>query len=140
MSDFRTMFNAEHIGAWDLPPAGATVIIDKVRAGEITGQNGKKDKKPIVSFRGKQKTCVFNKTNCKIVAGMYGPDTKNWVGKAITIFPTTTSFGGLTVECIRVKPVIPQAPNNTRGVTTELPDGSEAVEPDEEREAIEGDA
>jgi hypothetical protein len=140
VSDFRTMFDSIHIGAWDLPPTGATVIIESVKAGKIKGAKGKEDRKPIVSFRGKKKTMVFNKTNCKIVAAMYGTDTANWEGKAITIFSTTTDFGGTTVECIRVKPIIPQAPNNTRGGTTELADGSVDAETDEEREAIEGDA
>jgi hypothetical protein len=38
---------------------------------------------------------------------MYGKDTDNWAGKWITIFPTTTEFGGETVDCIRVKPGVP---------------------------------
>lgn len=107
MADYRTMFDRDYIGAWDLGGKDATVTIANVKAGELTGQGGKKAKKPVVLFEGKEKGFALNKTNGKIIAGMYGPDTTAWVGKKITIYPTMTSFGSEQVECIRVRTMVP---------------------------------
>ena len=108
MSDYRSMFDRDYIGAWDLSGKDVVVTIASVAAGELTGTGGKKAKKPIVKFEGKEKGFALNKTNGKIIAGMFGPDTTKWVGKRITIFPTMTSFGSEQMECIRVRPVEPK--------------------------------
>ena len=111
MTDYRGMFDREYLGAWDLQGRDVTLTITRCVAGELTGSGGKKAKKPLVYFKGKggteTKPLALNKTNGKLIAGMYGPDTTAWVGKKITIYATTTSFGGDTVECIRVRPGIP---------------------------------
>lgn len=105
---YRAMFDNEYLGAWDIPTGrNVAVTIERVEARELTSQRGK-DHKPVVFFRGKQKGMVMNKTNCKAIAGMYGTDTTQWVGKPIAIYSTTTSAGGETVECLRVRPTPPQ--------------------------------
>lgn len=105
MAHYRSMYNNDYIGAWDLP-RDATVTIRKVEAKNLTSQRGK-DKKPVIYFEGREKGFVVNKTNAKAIAGMYGVDTDAWVGKRITLYATTTSAGGETVACIRVKPSVP---------------------------------
>jgi hypothetical protein len=104
--DYRTMFDSEYLGAWDLP-RDATVTIASVKAGQLVGEKGRTAKKPIITFAGKQKAFAANKTNCRTIAAMYGTDTRQWVGKRITIYATTTEFGGKSVECIRVRPGVP---------------------------------
>lgn len=104
--DYRKMFDSEYIGAWDLP-RDVTVTIASVKAGQLTGQQGRKAKKPILRFERTEKGMAANKTNCKIIAAMYGTNTREWVGKRITLYATTTEFGGETVECIRVRPQVP---------------------------------
>ena len=32
-----------------------------------------------------------------------GYDVDGWIGKSVVLYPATTSFGGETVDCIRVK-------------------------------------
>jgi hypothetical protein len=64
-------------------------------------------KKPVIVFAGKKKKFAVNKTNGKTIAGMYGTDVAAWKGKQVTLYPTTTRFGGETVECIRVRPAVP---------------------------------
>jgi hypothetical protein len=108
MADYRSMFDRDYIGAWDLGGKDVTVTIASVAAGELVGNGGKKAKKPIVKFEGKEKGFALNKTNGKIIAGMYGTDTTAWIGKRITIYPTETTFGSEQMECIRVRPVVPQ--------------------------------
>lgn len=108
MPDYRTMFDSDYLYAFHLQGKELTVEISRVTGGEVTGTGGKKSRKPVCYFKGKEKPLALNKTNCKTIAGMYGPDTAKWVGRCIAIYPTTTSFGNETVECIRVKPGVPR--------------------------------
>lgn len=107
MSDVRAMFDDIHVKAWDLEGKDRIVTIEKVTAGELKDKSGKSSKKPIVHLAGKSKGLVLNKTNMKTVAAMYGYDTRAWAGQKIIIYPTTTSMGGETVDCIRVRPRVP---------------------------------
>ena len=109
MTDYRTLFGKEHLGSWDLP-RDVTLTIERVTQGELRVPGGKKvDKRPIVHFQGTPKTLVLNATNGKAIASIYSPQVETWAGKRITIYATTTSFGGETVPCIRVRPVKPPA-------------------------------
>lgn len=110
-TDVRAMFEREYLGAWDLQGRDVTVEIAKVEAAElfITSANAKK-KKPVVSFKGTPKKLVLNKVNSDTVAKMYGYDTKAWIGKKITLYPTTARCGRETVDAIRVRPKAPSGP------------------------------
>lgn len=112
MADYRSMFNSEYIGAWDLP-RDATVTIVRVEARELTSARGK-DKKPVIWFQGRTKGMVCNKTNAKAIAAMYGKDVSQWLGKRVTLYATTTSAGGETVDCIRVRPGIPKGKDDAQ--------------------------
>jgi hypothetical protein len=107
VTDYRGMFDRDYIGSWDLAGRDVTVEIEGVKQGELS--NGKqKNKKPILSMVGKEKKLALNKTMCLSIAGMYGNDTRKWVGKFITLYPTTTTFGRQTVDCIRVRESVPR--------------------------------
>jgi hypothetical protein len=110
MPDIRTMFDNKYLYHFDLPnPAGTTVKIVKVEPHVVEDPRTKtKQAKPLVYFRGQAKGLVFNKTNTKTVGQLYGFKTEDWLGKFVTLYVTTTSAGGQTVECIRVRPQIPQ--------------------------------
>lgn len=109
MPHWKEMTDREYLFAFDLKGKDCTVTIDKVTAGTLV--NGtKKTRKPLVFFKESKegKPLGMNATNCKTVAALYGTDTDAWIGKRITLYPTTTSFGGETVECIRVRPAVPK--------------------------------
>lgn len=109
MAHFKQFFDSEFAGVWDLEGRDRVVTIAKVAGGQVGGHQGKaKSKKLIVGVRELDKPIVCNVTNAKAIAGMYGPDVREWVGKRITLYPTTTSFGGQTVDCIRVRPTPPR--------------------------------
>lgn len=112
------MFSANWLVAAHLQGRDATVVIESVRAGEIVGEAGRKDKMPIVRLKGKELPLGLNKTNCKTIAAMYGSDTSQWVGKSITLFPTTCKAkeGGI-VDCIRIRPSVP-----TQASSSKVPD------------------
>ncbi len=106
----KMMNEKEMLYAHDLDGRDVTITIDKVIGGELVGENNKKSKKPIVHIKGKSKKLALNVTNCKVIEQLTGtPDPAEWAGVRITLFPTTTDFGGKTVECIRIRPHHPKA-------------------------------
>lgn len=125
MADYRSMFDSAYIGAWNLVdkkgrPREVTVTITDVKAETLN--NGKsKNKKPVVYFAGSPLGIVINKTNAKAIAGMYGNDTTQWIGKLITLFPTQVQFGGETKDGIRVRPGIPKGGATPDGITAGPP-------------------
>jgi len=108
-TDFRTLFDRDYIGAFDLQGREATVTISKVVGGELTAVGGRKSKKPILYFEGKEKGMIANKTNAKTIAALYGNFVEGWKGKRITLFVSSTrdpSTGG-DIDCIRIRPLVP---------------------------------
>ena len=132
MVHYRSLYDgSDFLFAFDLLGKDQTVTIEKVVAGEVSGEKGRKSKKPIVSFVGAKKRLALNKTNGKTIAAMYGTDTEQWTGKRVTLFPTTTDFGGETVECIRCRPNRPPEPRNTgKGATVEPDPHGDGPPPD----------
>ena len=107
--DVRSFFEKDFLYAYDLQGREWTLTIAKVVQGKLTGTGGKSTKKPVVYFKGREKGLALNITNVKTVGSMYGFVAADWVGKRITIYPTTTTFGSATVDCIRVKVGVPGA-------------------------------
>ena len=110
--DYRAMYDGKYLGAWNLVDAQGTqrdciVTISGVKAAEVVMEGGAKNKKPVISFEGRALPMVCCKTNAKTIAGMFGNDTKEWIGKRITLYSTTTQVGGATKDCIRVRPTPP---------------------------------
>ena len=115
------MTDREFIFAFDLNGKDVSVTIVRVEAGSLTSSGGRKTKKPVVYFDGKEKGLALNSTNAKTIAALYGNYTERWVGQSVTLYPTTTQMNGETVECIRIRP---QAPKSSRS----KPTGSDVVE------------
>lgn len=60
-------------------------------------------KKIVLSFKGKDKTLVLNKTNARKIADANGWNTDDWVGKEVVLYPDKTEFNGKMVDCIRLR-------------------------------------
>jgi len=109
-TDYRSMFDREYIGSFDLPLGSGdlTLTIKRVVGGELTAMGGRKSKKPIIHFRENVKPLICNKTNSKTIAALYSNFVEAWAGKQITLFRSTTRNpdGGDDVECIRVRPKV----------------------------------
>lgn len=114
MADFRSFFDRDYIASFDLGGRDQVVTIRKVEGATLTGQGGRKTRKPVLHFEGKEKGLALNKTNARTIAAMYSNDTDNWVGKRITLYPAETMFGSERMECIRVRPAPPKAVKNER--------------------------
>ncbi len=110
--DVRTLYDKEYLYAFDLQGKDVTVVIESVKGGTLVGTGGKSNKKPVIRFKGKEKALALNITNARVIAALYGGfDAELWLGKSITLYPTTTTFGSQTVECIRIRNTKPAKRN-----------------------------
>lgn len=110
--NINTAFPSKYVKASDLKDQTHVVKIADVKIEEV-GQN--KDTKPVAYFEGRSKGMVLNKTNSRKIAQIAGsPETEDWVGVEVAIYPTETEFGGESVECIRIK-----APKGTTRVVAD---------------------
>lgn len=106
--DVRSMFDKAFLYHFDLQGRDVTVVISKVTQGKVMGTDGKAQKKPVCYFKGKEKGLALNITNVRTIGSIYGTfEAEKWVGKAVTLYPTTTQMAGRTVECIRIRPTKP---------------------------------
>lgn len=121
MTHFQQLYDRDYLGSWDLPEDRDVVVtISGVKGGELVANGGRKNKKPIISFEGKDKKFVCNKTNAKAIAGMYGNHVEKWAGKKIALYVSTTrdpSTGG-DIPCIRVRPQVPASKPSSSSSTS----------------------
>ena len=121
---WKSMTDRDYIFAFDLNGKDMTVTIARVTQGELTNAGGKKTKKPVVYFERAQKGLALNATNAKTIATLYGNYVESWTGKQVTLYPSTTSMGGETVECVRIRPSVPKTkPTQAESQPEENDDG-----------------
>lgn len=101
-------FPSSFLKADDLNNQSVTVEISSVELTEL-GQGRDKETKLLVSFRGKEKKLVCNKTNASTIAKLYGDDTDGWIGNKVTLQPREVEFQGDMVLAIRVSLMKPGA-------------------------------
>lgn len=122
------IFSSKYLSAADLRGRDVTVTIEGATIEKM--QNG--EKKLALTFRGKEKGFLVNRTNFNSIAEALGTDeTDDWEGRAITIYPSETDFQGKTVDCVRVrrrKAEDFQAPPRARKTEpADLPDDDETA-------------
>lgn len=108
MANVFDSFPSKYLRAADLPDEGQTYMMADVTR-EPVGQGDDQESKLILYFDGEKRGLVLNKTNATTIAEMYGPDTDDWEGCPITLFPTQTDYQGKQVECIRIRKRKPKA-------------------------------
>lgn len=99
--EINTVYAGDYLRAADLQGREVTLTISD--AGTDTFDDGKTQ--VILSFEKTAKRLGLNKTNANTIANDlgYGTDALRWIGKKITVFPTTTEFQGKNVPCIRIR-------------------------------------
>lgn len=98
-------FPSNYVKAADLRGKECPAIISRVVVEKLGD-----DDKPVVYFEGKEKGVVLNKTNAMNIATMHGPETDNWPGKHVILYPAWVDFQGRSVEAVRIRPDV--APTN----------------------------
>ncbi len=116
MPNISEFYSGEFLKCEDLKNQDAQVTIDKVEERDFENDRPKL----VLSFRGKDKLLVLNKTNAKNIARFLGNATEDWPGNDIVLHPTKVDFKGDYVDAIRVhEPPRPAAPVDLK---TELND------------------
>jgi hypothetical protein len=101
--DIRSAFPSKFVKAADLQGREVRVTIGQVVM-EVMN-DGKT--KPVVYFTGRERGLALNKVNANTIEEMYGPDTNNWIGKGVELFPTKVDLKGERVDAIRIRCVQP---------------------------------
>jgi hypothetical protein len=120
------LFPSKHLKAADLNGKPAVVKILKTPSEKMKGLDGTEQVKTVLYFEGSEKDLPLNMTNWDLCAAICGPETDDWPGHVIELYPTTTMMGGKVVGCIRIrkptkklsskpllppkKPVLPEPP------------------------------
>lgn len=103
-----SQFEGNFMDATDIMKAGdTTVTISDVSApDQEKDATGKSINKAILTFAKAKKRLILNKTNCKVMAGLYGKKATEWIGKPVTLCVRylETAFGQKNVPVIRIKP------------------------------------
>lgn len=117
---WKQLVNLDYIGAYSLNGEDLTVEIVKVEVQRVKGEGGKEEDCTVARLKG-QKPFIINRTNAKTITRIYGtPYIEEWAGKSITLYPTTTKVAGETVECLRIRPMIPKLENFDTEITAEI--------------------
>lgn len=105
MSSIDDIYAGDNLRADDIQGREPTVTIASVEPREFKGNDGKLQRKLVISFRGAQKKLVCNRTNAQRIAYLHGKDYNAWIGKPITLFVDPfVQFGNEIKPAIRVKP------------------------------------
>lgn len=120
IGDARLLFPRNYLSAADLRGKDKVLTISRVIARENLKTDRGSERKPALQFVETDKAnaagkdvptkLVLNKTNMKSIAAALGTFIADeWVGKSITLYPTTCQgAAGQTVDCIRVRPTAPK--------------------------------
>ena len=101
-------YPSNFIKAADLKGRNVNLVIKAITQ-ETIGQAG--EMKPMITFSKVKKGFLLNVTNARTIEAVYGKTFADWLGKTITLYPTTVSFQGSIVDCVRVRVPEPvQAP------------------------------
>ncbi len=106
---WKKLQNPDYFGSWSIPEGQDLILtISHVQVEDVTGASGRKEKLPVCHFKENMKPLVLNVTNSKQITVIHGtPYVEEWRGKQIQLFQSTTKMAGEEVECVRVRPFVP---------------------------------
>jgi hypothetical protein len=106
--DGELAFPSDYVKAAELKGKDVTLTIAGVFIDTVFVGKGKKKRGMFLTFEKTEKKLGLNVTNRDTIASLHGIEARNWVGKRITIYPTTTTDAkGNVVDCIRIRQQIP---------------------------------
>lgn len=107
---WKQLINPDYLGVYSLPDGNDMIVtIDKVVREMVTSTGGKKEECTVAYMIG-QKPMILNRTNSKAIQSMYQtPYIEDWKGKQIQLYAAVTRLKGEDVECLRIRPTIPNA-------------------------------
>jgi hypothetical protein len=98
------VFPSKYLKAADLKGKACVATIEGALYETLKGLDGNETKKIVLHFKNAQKTLPLNVTNFDAVCDVTGcPDTEDWLGQRIELYPAKTTMGGKTTDCIRIR-------------------------------------
>ncbi len=98
------VFPSKYLKAADLKGKPHIVTIESARYETLKSLDGKETQKIVLYFENAEKSLPLNVTNFDAVCDATGfPDTEDWPGQRIELYPTKTTMGGKTTDCIRIR-------------------------------------
>jgi len=104
MPNVNDMFGSAYLAASDIRGHRPVVTIEDVRQEAVQDKNGPATKW-VVTFVGKTKRLILNKTNAQMISHHHGADTDAWKGRQIVLYVDLVDYQGRAVDGIRVAPV-----------------------------------
>ena len=98
MVQLSEAFPSNYLKSADLQGREVAVVIAGAEM-EMLGN----ERKLVLTFQGKKKGMVCNKTNAGRIAHLYGEDTDEWIGREIILYSEMVEYQGRTVDGLRVK-------------------------------------
>lgn len=77
--------------------------LESISLKDTDSEAGKLKTKGVVHFREIDRGWVLNRTNAECLAGIFGIETNDWVGKRVTLFAASVKVGGKMDIGIRIK-------------------------------------
>jgi hypothetical protein len=148
MATREEMFPSKHLKCADLEGKSVVVEIEKARTETLKALNGTADIKTVLYFKGGSKDLPLNRTNWDSCAAICGPDSDDWAGHKIELYPDKTTMGNKIVDCIRIRSPSKKSPSKSAlppkkpvlpPKKSVLPEEPPPEDPPEDREPIFGD-
>ncbi len=108
---WKRMTNTDYLGAYSLDDGKDMILtIQSVGKELVVSANGKKEECVVARFLEDVKPMILNRTNMKMITKIHRtPYIDEWTGKRIQVYQSTTKFGGEIVECLRIRPTVPES-------------------------------
>jgi hypothetical protein len=98
------VFPSKYLKAADLKGKPHIVTIESAPYEPLKNLDGKETQKIVLCFKNADKSLPLNATNFDAVCDATNCfDTEDWPGQRIELYPTKTTMGGKTVDCIRIR-------------------------------------
>lgn len=106
---WKKLDNPDYFGAWSIPHDKDLVLtIDYLNVEKVKGEKGREEQCKVCHFKEKVKPMILNSTNSRQITALHGsPYIEDWSGKQIQVFQDVTDMKGTEVECVRIRPFIP---------------------------------
>jgi hypothetical protein len=87
MMDARELIGGDYLDARDLQGRQVTAAIEGFRTQTMEDLKKEIKNKGIIRLKHAKKEWVLNTTNIKCLMAMFGDETDDWIGRAITLYP-----------------------------------------------------
>ena len=115
------IFPKKYLAFEDLRGQDAAVTIESVRWQNLERADDEIERRAVLSFVGKKKKMILNKTNTAMTEKVLGSRGEEWVGKRLTLYPTRDRGW----DCIRIRDRTPTAPSDATPPASGPPTESE---------------